>query len=251
MYAKFADTEKSYKVFDKMPQRDFISWNSMINCYIQNRYLLEALNMFKDMYIYGVLPKKELVASVLSTFFAEIGSIKHGKEIHGYAFRRGMDSDFRLSSALIHTYSECKEDLRTIRKVVLIRMVLHFLQLYQWYTGLVDEGKKLFDEAVKEKYSALTIEHYVCYIDLLGRAGKLEDVIDIVRKMPIEPSTKVWSSLVSACKLHERMEIAETLARELIKEEPDNDTNYKLLSMVKAERDNWHGVQKVGRNAIQ
>ncbi|KAG9148255.1 hypothetical protein Leryth_012218 [Lithospermum erythrorhizon] len=490
MYAKFADTEKSYKVFDKMPQRDFISWNSMINCYIQNRYLLEALNMFKDMYIYGVLPKKELVASVLSTcmltgnlrlgraihglvivddtmeltvyvstalvdfyfrsgdsetacivfsqmevknevswtamisgcvalgrfkdaldYFgamlvenispnivtlisvlpvcAEIGSIKHGKEIHGYAFRRGMDSDFRLSSALIHTYSECKEALRTIRliftrskkkdivmwssiiksysqskngseeamhlfnrmqiegirpndvtmlavisacsKLSSINQAQNFhgyviksgfrslifiqnslinmyskcgslsdavqifkemclrdsiswsalinayglhgyaevaLQLFHEmqesgikpdgiaflaalsacnHTGLVDEGKKLFDEAVKEKYSALTIEHYVCYIDLLGRAGKLEDVIDIVRKMPIEPSTKVWSSLVSACKLHERMEIAETLARELIKEEPDNDTNYKLLSMVKAERDNWHGVQKVGR----
>ena len=55
----------------------------------------------------------------------------------------------------------------------------------------------------------LTIEHYECLVDLLGRSGKLEDALKILRTMPMKPSARIWSSLVSACKLHGRLYIAE------------------------------------------
>ncbi|GAA0157866.1 hypothetical protein LIER_15035 [Lithospermum erythrorhizon] len=87
MYAKFDDTEKSYNVFDKMPHRD---------CYIQNGYLLEALNMLKGMYIYGVSPKPQLIASVVSTCMLT-GNLRLGRAIHGLVIVDGLDGAHSLS----------------------------------------------------------------------------------------------------------------------------------------------------------
>ncbi|XP_027174758.1 pentatricopeptide repeat-containing protein At4g31070, mitochondrial [Coffea eugenioides] len=490
MYAKFSDTKSAYKMFDTMPQRDTISWNSMINCYMQNGFLLESMKMFKDMYICGFEPKPELIASVLSacsqtenfrlgrlihaivivderfdksvfmstalvdfywrchdqeTAFrvfdrmevrnevswtamitgcvadhdyakaldcframqvekvkpnrvtvisilpacAEYGSVNCGTEIHGYAFRHEFDRDFRFCSALIHMYCECGEiwaaklifERSTTKDVVMWSCIIagysrkketaeEALELFNemqkkgfqpnsvtllsvisactnllstchaggvhgyvlkscliselniqnslssmyakcgclqdsvkifkemtltdsvsWtaiisayglygcgedalqlfgemqesgmkadaiallevmtacnHAGLVEEGYKLFNETMKDEKISLTIEHYACYIDLLGRAGKLEDACDLVSRLPMKPSPRIWSSLVSSCKLHGKLEVAELLVHKLIESEPENAANYTLLSMIYAESGNWHGVEEMRKN---
>ncbi len=63
----------------------------------------------------------------------------------------------------------------------------------------------------------------------------------------MKPSTYNFSSMVSACKVHGRLEMAERLAHWLIKSEPDNAANHTMLSMVYAEADNWVGVEEVRR----
>ncbi|KAG5562078.1 hypothetical protein RHGRI_004952 [Rhododendron griersonianum] len=103
------------------------------------------------------------------------------------------------------------------------------------HCGLVEEGKKLFDKAVRDHKTPPSIEHYACHIDLLRRAGEVEDACEVVTTMPMRPSMKIWSSLVSACKLHGKLEIAETLAHRLVELELENAANYTLLSMVYAE----------------
>ncbi|KAK6147510.1 hypothetical protein DH2020_018422 [Rehmannia glutinosa] len=490
MYAKFSDTESAQKVFDEMPSRDTISWNSMINCYTQNGFLWEALKMFREMYVLGFVPKTELVASCLSTcvksenwrlgravhalvflderieyssfvatslvnFYwrfndsdmafrvfdriveknevswtamicgcieyhdyvrafactramqfedvkpnrvtlisilpvcAELHSIAHGKEIHGYAIRHGYDSDARFSSALLHMYCECGGALQTAKHIfdrsvkkeivmwssmiagyskskdsarkairlfnemrmegilpnnvtllAVISACTNILSLSDGYgihgyslksglsndvfvqnalinmyakcgslkdsvqvfdemmtrdcvswsalisayglygyadealqvfdemqrsgieadgviylavlstcnhAGLVDEGQNIFDRASKDENVFLTMEHYACYIDLLGRAGEIEAAYNVVCRMPMKPSPRILSSLVSACKNHRRLDIAELLARKLVGIEPENAANHTLLSMVYAEADNWTGVEEVRR----
>ncbi|KAK7858478.1 pentatricopeptide repeat-containing protein [Quercus suber] len=432
MYAKFSITEAARQVFDTMPHRDTISWNSMINCYLQNGYCGDALEMFKEMYMCGFEPKPELIAAIVSAcakkgefrlgrqihglvivdgmikesvflstalvdFYLrchdslvalQLGYIEHGKEIHGYAFRHGFDADHHFSAALIHMYCKFQETLHSaeiifeksiIKDVVMWSLIigsyaqsrnsskamnlfsqmqmqgiepnsvtllailsictslsslkhgcgvhgyilksgLNFdifienalinmyakcgclmashqifkemptrdctswstlisgyglhgcgeeaLQLFHEmqdkgmkpdsmtflallstcnHTGLVEEGRKIFDCVMKDDKIPLTVEHYACFIDLLGRSGKLDDACEVVRAMPMKPSTKIWSSLVSACKVHGRLEIAEKLALWLIESEPDNAANYTMLSMVYAEAGNWPGVEEVRR----
>ncbi|RVW36934.1 Pentatricopeptide repeat-containing protein, mitochondrial [Vitis vinifera] len=113
------------------------------------------------------------------------------------------------------------------------------------HTGLVKEGQELFNDAMKDNKISLTMEHYACYIDLLGRSGKLQDACDMINTMPMKPSTRIWSSFVSACKVHGRLQFAEMLAHQLVKLEPGNAANYTLLSMVYAESSNWMGVEEV------
>ena len=115
------------------------------------------------------------------------------------------------------------------------------------HTGLVEEGQKIFDHVMKDDKITLTVEHYGCFINLLGRSGKLDDACEVVRAMPMKPSTRIWSSLVSACKVHGKLEIAEKLAHWLIESEPYNAANYTMLSMVYAEASNWLGVEEVRR----
>jgi pentatricopeptide repeat protein len=110
------------------------------------------------------------------------------------------------------------------------------------HSGLVEEGREKFDHVMKDDKIPLTTEHCPCLVDLLGRSGKVEDACEVVRSMPMKPSTYILSSLVSACKVHGRLEMAERLAHWLIKSEPDNAANHTMLSMVYAEADNWVGM---------
>lgn len=89
------------------------------------------------------------------------------------------------------------------------------------------------------------MEHYACQIDLLGRSGKLEDALELARTMPMKPSARIWSSLMSSCKLHGRLDIAEMLAPELIRSEPENTANYTLLNMIYAEHGHWCEIEHV------
>ncbi|KAL9442245.1 hypothetical protein AB3S75_020700 [Citrus x aurantiifolia] len=88
------------------------------------------------------------------------------------------------------------------------------------HAGLVKEAETLFNNVMKEKRIALAIEHYACYVDLLGK---------------------------SACRIHGRLEVAEMLAHRLIEAEPENAANYTLLSMVCSDSGNWLGAEEVWR----
>lgn len=107
------------------------------------------------------------------------------------------------------------------------------------HSGLVDDGLKYFDH-MKTVYSVeLRVEHYACVVDLLGRAGRLMEAMDLVDKMPMQAGPSIWGALLSACRNRQNLEIAETAARNLFILEPDNSGNYVLLSNIYAEAGMW------------
>lgn len=115
VYAKFSDTKSAYKMFDTMPQRDTISWNSMINCYMQNGFLLESMKMFKDMYICGFEPKPELIASVLSAC-SQTENFRLGRLIHAIVtVDERFDKSVFMSTALVDFYWRCHDQETAFR----------------------------------------------------------------------------------------------------------------------------------------
>lgn len=52
-------------------------------------------------------------------------------------------------------------------------------------------------------------EHYCCMVDLLGRAGELEEEKNFIRKMPVKPTMVVWRSLFSGCRTYNNVELGE------------------------------------------
>lgn len=53
------------------------------------------------------------------------------------------------------------------------------------------------------------LEHYSCIVDLLGRAGRLDEAMKFIDSMPVEPDGAVWGALLGACKIHKKVDMAE------------------------------------------
>jgi pentatricopeptide repeat protein len=56
MYAKCGEVELARQVFDRMSQRDVVSWTSMIGGYAQKGHADEALELFQQMQQTGMKP---------------------------------------------------------------------------------------------------------------------------------------------------------------------------------------------------
>lgn len=286
MYCKCRETLRSAEIiFDKSIFRDVVMWSSIIGGYARSGNSVKAMKLYSQMRTEGIEPNSVTLLAILSAC-TTLSSLNHGCGVHGYIFKCGLNFDIFIGNALINMYAKCGCLMASLRifKEIPIRDCTSWSTLISGYgihgygekalqlfhemqdrgvepdsitflavlsacnhSGLVEEGREIFDHVMKDDKIPLTIEHFACLVDLLGRSGKVEDACEVVRSMPMKPSTKIWSSLVSACKVHGRLEMAERLAHWLIKSEPDNAANHTMLSMVYAEAGNWVGVEEVRR----
>jgi pentatricopeptide repeat protein len=100
------------------------------------------------------------------------------------------------------------------------------------HCGLVEEGKGIF-HSLTHKYNMVPcVEHYSCMVDLLGRAGQLDEAVKLIEEMPVEPNPQLWGSLLGACRKYGHVEYAELACSHLFELEPKNSGNYVLLADV-------------------
>jgi pentatricopeptide repeat protein len=77
------------------------------------------------------------------------------------------------------------------------------------HAGLVDEGLHYFECMSSVHHISTTVEHYACIIDLLGRAGRLDEAEDLIKIMPCKPTASIWRALLGASQIHHNMEMGE------------------------------------------
>jgi pentatricopeptide repeat protein len=106
MYAKCGVLELAREVFDKMSERNVVTWSAMIAGYAQKGYAGEALKIFNGMRVRGFEPDLVIMVSVLPAF-SSLSDLQDGKCIHGYLIRSEFESDFSSSTALIDMYAKC------------------------------------------------------------------------------------------------------------------------------------------------
>eukprot|EP01018_Ginkgo_biloba_P030407 Gb_26154 [translate_table: standard] len=283
MYIKCGNIEDAHRTFGKMLQSDVVSWNAMIAGYAQNGHGNEALKWFCRMQLVGVKPNSVTIASVLPAC-ANLAILHWGKEIHGYIIRSGFEMDVFVGSALIDMYAKCGfidfaqqvfvkmfEQNVVVWNAMIAGYGMHgfgqdalslFYQMQQVgimpdhitfvsvlsacsHAGLVDKGRQFIDCMHRDYGITPTVEHYACVVDLLGRAGYLDEADDFIRKMPIEPNAGTWGALLGACRIHCNMDLAVYVAEQLFKLEPENDGYYVLLSNIYAAAGRWADVAKV------
>ncbi|CAO2183383.1 unnamed protein product [Urochloa humidicola] len=107
-YGKCGQMEDARAVFDAMPERTVVSWNSMLMAYIHNGRIDDAVELFYEMRVEGVLPTRVSVASLLSAS-AELEAIDGGRQGHAVAVSSGLEIDVILGSSMINFY--CKVGL--------------------------------------------------------------------------------------------------------------------------------------------
>ncbi|ONK75263.1 uncharacterized protein A4U43_C03F15050 [Asparagus officinalis] len=98
------------------------------------------------------------------------------------------------------------------------------------HAGLVSEGLQLLFE-MEPRYDIVPQhEHYSCAVDMLCRVGRLDDALELIRKMPIRPLASVWGSLLTGCRLYGNVELAEMAVAELQGLTEDDEGVYVQLS---------------------
>ncbi|PHT37514.1 Pentatricopeptide repeat-containing protein [Capsicum baccatum] len=83
------------------------------------------------------------------------------------------------------------------------------------------------------------LEHYGCMVDLLGRAGRLQEAYNLIQIMPMRPYNVIWGTLLGACSFHGNVELAEQAVEFLSVLEPWNPGNYVILSNIYARAGMW------------
>lgn len=106
LYGKTGLVDAAAKLFEKMEERDVISWGSMIACYAHHGGAKEALDLFNEMVARGIEPNVVVLISALQACEATC-SLDEGKIMHELAARNGLDTDILVSTALIDMYMSC------------------------------------------------------------------------------------------------------------------------------------------------
>ncbi|KAG6639512.1 hypothetical protein I3843_10G100600 [Carya illinoinensis] len=114
------------------------------------------------------------------------------------------------------------------------------------HSGMVREGLHLFHR-MKEDYGVEPApDHYACVVDLLGRAGQLEEAYELIKMMPPEFDKRdAWSSLLGACRIHWNIEIGEIAAKNLFQLEPNVASHYVLLSNIYSSAGHWEKAMEI------
>lgn len=106
MYAKCGNVDYMGRAFDRMLDKDLISWTTIIAGYAQSKAYLRALEFFLKVQMEGMDVDAMMIASILLAC-GGLKNISYLKEIHGYILRRGV-SDLELQNSLIAVYGECE-----------------------------------------------------------------------------------------------------------------------------------------------
>lgn len=268
MYAKFGDLESGRAIFDEFAEKDVILWNCLIDNYARNGMIEKAIASLHLMKLEGQKPNSSTLAGLLSAC-ASFGAVSTCKYLGNYVEEEGLVLDTVLATALIDMYSKCgfldkaidifdkikDKDVKTwttmiscygahgqTRKAIetLYRMEkegfqpneITFLAVLNAcsHGGVVVEGMRCFKRMVYEYGMTPKIEHYGCIIDLLGRAGLLEEAHNLIKSLPFDGDVTGWRALLSACRVYGDVELGESVKTMLVDLNDDHPTDSMLLS---------------------
>ncbi|KAH9293985.1 hypothetical protein KI387_040812, partial [Taxus chinensis] len=181
----------------------------LIGGYAQNGLVEKSLESFKEMQLAGIKPDSSTFASILPAC-VKLGDLEQGIEIHQKIIESGFFVGYVVVNALIDMYAKCGS-IQKARKLfdkmhhpnvvswnaMIAGYAMHgyskdALKLFELmkhsgtnpdhvsfvcvlfacsHAGLVDEGCKYFN-CMSDSYCIMpSMDHYVCMVDLLGRAG--------------------------------------------------------------------------------
>ncbi|XVE80462.1 hypothetical protein DITRI_Ditri14bG0141600 [Diplodiscus trichospermus] len=282
-YMKAGDVNAAFELFNLMPTRDLITWNSMIGGLELNLRFVEALQMFERMLEEEFRPSYATLVSVISVV-SGLASLGKGRSIHSYIVKSGIELDGVVGTVLIEMYSKCGsidsalEVFRTIHHKKLGHwtaiivglsihgMAEHALKLFREmcgigmkpnaitfvgvlnacsHAGLINDGRGYFNMMINEYGIKPTIEHYGCLVDILCRAGYLEEAKNAIEEMPMRPNKVIWMTLLSGARKHGNPKIGEYAAQHLIELAPETIGGYVVLSNLYAVAGEWEKVSKV------
>ncbi|XP_008783105.2 pentatricopeptide repeat-containing protein At3g02330, mitochondrial [Phoenix dactylifera] len=285
MYCKCGMMEEAQKLHQRIEKQTLVSWNAIISGFSLQKQSEEAQNFFSQMLDIGIKPDNFTYASVLDTC-ANLAMVGLGKQIHGQIVKQELQRDVFISSTLVDMYAKCgnmQESLLIFEKMHERDFVswnamicgyayhglgLEALRMFErmqlenvrpnhatfvavlracGHVGLVDDGMHYFQLMTNHYKLEPQLEHYSCMVDIVGRSKGIHEALNLINDMPVEADAVIWRNLLSVCKIHRNVEVAEMVANNILLLDPEDSAAYILLSNIYAEVGKWGEVSKIRR----
>ncbi|XP_024632860.1 pentatricopeptide repeat-containing protein At1g53600, mitochondrial-like [Medicago truncatula] len=259
---------KPVELFDTLKEKDDFVWTVLISGFVSNEEYEEALCWYVRMNREGCKPNPLTISSVLAAS-ASLVALNEGLQIHSHVLKMNLEYDLSIQNSLISFYAKCgnvTDAYKIFVDVVELNVVSNnsvingftqngfgeeALNMYKrmqneslepnrvtflavlsacTHAGLIEEGRNLFDTMKSRYRNEPDADHYACMVDLLGRAGLLDEANDLIRSITVKPHSGVWGALLAASSAHLRLDLAKLAAQHITKLEPANATPYVVLS---------------------
>lgn len=268
---------EAYKLFYESPTHDLVTWSCLINGLAQNGLNNDALKLYKKMLLSNIRPSDSILSSLIGCF-SHHSMMIHGQQFHGITIRLGFETHLLIQNSLISIYCKCGEMImaqaifdRMVRRDVVTwnTMIcgyalnglgqnaietfgnmkkaqvdpddITFIGILSAcnHMSLLEEGKHFFN-MMACSYGILPNKmHYACMIDLFSRKGMLKQAEELVKSMPFEPDSAIWTSLLSSCRLNGNDRLAAHAASQLISINPNTKMPYLHLISVNRSTQKW------------
>ncbi|KAK2970153.1 hypothetical protein RJ640_019621 [Escallonia rubra] len=283
MYLKCGLFDIAVKLFEEISDKDLVLWSALVGGCTKNGRALEAIRLFRRMLEESVVPNSVTLASVILAC-SQIGSLLQGKSVHAFMFRNAIEPDVVNYTSFLDMYAKCgcivtanslfnqipeknvycwtsminafgmhglsSEAISLFDQMISENVLpnsVTFVSLLSAcsHSGKVEEGWKCF-RSMREVYGIAPVqEHYACMVDLLGRAGKIDEALALMSCMPMDPGASAWGALLSSCRAHKNTQLAEKIAKKLLYLEPDKSAVYVLLSNIFADVGKWDTAKQM------
>lgn len=268
MYANAGFIDLGHRIFHQVPRKDVVLWNCLIDGCARNGLLQESLTLLQLMKREQVRPNSSTLVGLLSAC-ATAGASGVGLCISRFVEEEHIKLDTVLGTALVHMYCNCgflqkavdvfermeikdvkswtamisgygvhgeaKDAIRIFHRMeeegyrpnkVTFLAVLSACS----HGGMVVEGISFLEKMVQDYGFSPKVEHYGCIIDLLGRAGLLEEAHNLIKSLPIDGDATGWRALLAACRVYGNVDLGERVKRVLLEVYDEHPTDSILLS---------------------
>ncbi|KAG6480021.1 putative pentatricopeptide repeat-containing protein At5g13230, mitochondrial [Zingiber officinale] len=286
VYAKCGNLEASMEIFSCLSNGNDVSWNTLIVGYTQQGFGEDALRLFYQMHIAQV-PKTQVTYSSALQACAIIASVEQARQIHSLISKTNLSDDVVVSNSLIDSYAKCGniKDARKVFDAMIEHDLISWNTMICGYAahslgndalslfhqmkehnikpnsvtfvgvlsacsnvGLVHHGLNYFNSMSEEYCINPSMEHYACMVRLLGRSGLLNDAMEFIDQMPVEPNVMVWRALLGACLVHKNIHLGSLCAEKVLEIDPQDETTYVLMSNLYASGRSWEHVALVRKS---
>ncbi|KAH7281928.1 hypothetical protein KP509_35G003800 [Ceratopteris richardii] len=266
MYGKCGKLEDAIFAFNDSDDQDKVSWNAVVGACAHHDQGKAASSYLWQMQERGFLPNDLTLMSALDAC-ANQPALADGKRLHALLTGMGLKINVNVSNALINMYGRSGSILqaRWVFDGILDRNIITWTSMVAAYAfhGLADDALDvvsiMFQEGIfpnsitfvniltacghcglvmkgyeyfglmRNNHVIPTIEHYNCLLDLLARAGLLDEGEMLLKLLPIESTVALWTALLGGCRIHFDVERADFVASKALHFESHESGPYVLL----------------------
>ncbi|KAG6736061.1 hypothetical protein POTOM_061245 [Populus tomentosa] len=243
-YGECGEIDCMRRVFDKMSERNVVSWTSLIGGYAKRGCYKEAVSLFFEMVEVGIRPNSVTMVGVISAC-AKLQDLQLGRAgVYLYCL-----SMFRLDDVSCGKWCH---DVVTLRMQLQVfnKMVKRDVSAWTAAIGaMAMDGNgtraiELFDEMLQRGIKPDGVV-FVALLTALSHAGLLSEALSLINSMPMEPNDVIWGSLLAACRVHKNLDIAACAAERISELDPERTGIHVLLSNIYASAGRWDDVAKL------
>ncbi|KAG5515759.1 hypothetical protein RHGRI_036717 [Rhododendron griersonianum] len=202
LYMKTANVVDGEKIFNEMPEKNVVSWTSLLSGYSRNGLVDQAIETFFCMQAEGIKPNPLTFATVLGAL-ADDGAVKKGIQVHCMVIKNGFEATTFVSNSLINMYSK---------------------------SGMVRDARAVFDST--ENRDAVSWNGMIAGFVSNGLDMEALQVFYQMRLAGVKLTQMIFGTILKLCATLKELGFARQLHSRVVKDGFDSDLTTRTALMV-------------------